>query len=253
MCIYNLLYKSLLSSCCWYRNTVHCMVISCSTIALHAASSLFAMEVCSNPVSSVTKLQQGTGRTPRKSDNPQHTPSRAEQDDSVLLTFKLIPSELTPELDITATTPVTKKNKAKRRLWAGDSEPLVYIDLNIKNQSTRVETGSVDENDSDSRASSSHTTPELELEAVNKCYSLKCSKNSSKTKTCASCGTKKTPLWRDADDGTPYCNACGIRFKKYRVRCPACLYIPRKEEKTNNCCFLCGTKLVRCRFRGQHF
>ncbi|XP_061088570.1 GATA-type zinc finger protein 1 isoform X2 [Conger conger] len=32
-----------------------------------------------------------------------------------------------------------------------------------------------------------------------------------KNKMCASCNTKKTPLWRDAEDGTPLCNACGIR------------------------------------------
>ncbi|XP_033029655.1 GATA-type zinc finger protein 1 isoform X2 [Lacerta agilis] len=31
-------------------------------------------------------------------------------------------------------------------------------------------------------------------------------------KCCASCKTKKTPLWRDAEDGTPLCNACGIRY-----------------------------------------
>lgn len=28
---------------------------------------------------------------------------------------------------------------------------------------------------------------------------------------CASCCTRKTPMWRDAEDGTPLCNACGIR------------------------------------------
>ncbi|CAI5796154.1 GATA-type zinc finger protein 1 [Podarcis lilfordi] len=31
-------------------------------------------------------------------------------------------------------------------------------------------------------------------------------------KCCASCKTRKTPLWRDAEDGTPLCNACGIRY-----------------------------------------
>ena len=31
-------------------------------------------------------------------------------------------------------------------------------------------------------------------------------------KTCASCSVNKTPLWRDAEDGTPLCNACGIRY-----------------------------------------
>ncbi|CAJ0943475.1 unnamed protein product, partial [Ranitomeya imitator] len=33
---------------------------------------------------------------------------------------------------------------------------------------------------------------------------------SSRNKQCASCKTQKTPLWRDAEDGTPLCNACGI-------------------------------------------
>jgi len=41
-------------------------------------------------------------------------------------------------------------------------------------------------------------------------------------KECASCGTFKTPLWRDAEDATHLCNACGIRYKKY-------IYIKRKQ------------------------
>ena len=64
-----------------------------------------------------------------------------------------------------------------------------------------------------------------------------------KVKVCASRKTKKTPLWRDAEDGTPYCNACGIRFKKYRICCPICSYIPRKDEKFGNSCCQCGSKL----------
>lgn len=63
-------------------------------------------------------------------------------------------------------------------------------------------------------------------------------------KECASCGTSKTPLWRDAEDGTHLCNACGIRWKKYRVRCVRCWYIPKKEEKmmkTCPSCDSCGT------------
>lgn len=70
-----------------------------------------------------------------------------------------------------------------------------------------------------------------------------------KVKICASCKTRKTPLWRDSEDGTPYCNACGIRFKKYHVRCSSCLYIPRKDEKTGNVCCVCSARLVQCRFR----
>ncbi|EDO38343.1 predicted protein [Nematostella vectensis] len=59
-------------------------------------------------------------------------------------------------------------------------------------------------------------------------------------KECASCGVAKTPLWRDAEDGTPLCNACGIRYKKYRIRCLRCWYIPKKEEKALPCCPCCG-------------
>lgn len=59
-------------------------------------------------------------------------------------------------------------------------------------------------------------------------------------KECASCGVCKTPLWRDAEDGTPLCNACGIRYKKYRIRCLQCWYIPKKEEKALPCCPCCG-------------
>lgn len=74
-----------------------------------------------------------------------------------------------------------------------------------------------------------------------------------KSKTCASCKTKKTPLWRDSEDGTPYCNACGIRFKKYRFRCSVCLYIPRKDERevSKSCC-QCGARLVHCKGSGRY-
>ncbi|XP_041959031.1 GATA-type zinc finger protein 1 isoform X2 [Alosa sapidissima] len=65
----------------------------------------------------------------------------------------------------------------------------------------------------------------------------------SKSKTCASCCTRKTPLWRDAEDGTPLCNACGIRYKKYRVRCTNCWHIPRKDGKSRSQCFKCGDVL----------
>lgn len=76
-------------------------------------------------------------------------------------------------------------------------------------------------------------------------------KSSHKSKTCASCKTKKTPLWRDSEDGIPYCNACGIRFKKYRVRCSSCLYIPRKDEReVSKCCCHCGYLLIHCKIHG---
>ncbi|XP_064626495.1 uncharacterized protein LOC135487082 [Lineus longissimus] len=62
-------------------------------------------------------------------------------------------------------------------------------------------------------------------------------------KQCASCGTKKTPLWRDAEDGTPLCNACGIRYKKYRIRCSYCWYVPRKAGKSCPICSSCGERV----------
>ncbi|XP_074521524.1 GATA-type zinc finger protein 1 [Halichoeres trimaculatus] len=67
--------------------------------------------------------------------------------------------------------------------------------------------------------------------------------SASKGKVCASCCTRKTPMWRDAEDGTPLCNACGIRFKKYRVRCVSCWHIPKKESNSNSCCLKCGNSL----------
>uniref|UniRef100_A0A3B4A3B4 GATA-type domain-containing protein n=1 Tax=Periophthalmus magnuspinnatus TaxID=409849 RepID=A0A3B4A3B4_9GOBI len=59
-------------------------------------------------------------------------------------------------------------------------------------------------------------------------------------KVCASCCTKKTPMWRDAEDGTPLCNACGIRYKKYRVRCINCWNIPKKDGNSVSRCSRCG-------------
>ncbi|KAI7807343.1 GATA-type zinc finger protein 1 [Triplophysa rosa] len=65
----------------------------------------------------------------------------------------------------------------------------------------------------------------------------------SRGKICASCLTRKTPLWRDAEDGTPLCNACGIRYKKYGVRCHHCWSIPKKDAKSNSKCLKCGDVL----------
>lgn len=61
-------------------------------------------------------------------------------------------------------------------------------------------------------------------------------------KHCASCSAVKTPLWRDAEDGTPLCNACGIRYKKYKLRCGMCWHIPKKDEFS-----------PRCRSCGSHY
>ncbi|XP_008576236.1 PREDICTED: GATA-type zinc finger protein 1 [Galeopterus variegatus] len=60
---------------------------------------------------------------------------------------------------------------------------------------------------------------------------------------CASCRTQRTPLWRDAEDGTPLCNACGIRYKKYGTRCSSCWLVPRKSVQPKRLCGRCGLSL----------
>ncbi|XP_057564242.1 GATA-type zinc finger protein 1 [Hippopotamus amphibius kiboko] len=60
---------------------------------------------------------------------------------------------------------------------------------------------------------------------------------------CASCRTQRTPLWRDAEDGTPLCNACGIRYKKYGTRCSGCWLVPRKSVQPKKLCGRCGVSL----------
>ena len=57
---------------------------------------------------------------------------------------------------------------------------------------------------------------------------------------CASCGATKTPYWRDAwGESISLCNACGLRYAKFKKRCSSCLYVPRKEDKTSRACTQC--------------
>lgn len=57
---------------------------------------------------------------------------------------------------------------------------------------------------------------------------------------CLSCGTSKTPYWRESWTANNFlCNACGLRFSKFKKKCSKCLYIPRKEDKTSQKCPLC--------------
>lgn len=57
---------------------------------------------------------------------------------------------------------------------------------------------------------------------------------------CASCGVTKTPYWRDAwGENISLCNACGLRYAKFKKRCSSCYYVPRKEDKTSRSCSQC--------------
>lgn len=58
---------------------------------------------------------------------------------------------------------------------------------------------------------------------------------------CISCGATKTPYWREAwSTAVLLCNACGLRYSKFRRRCLDCCYVPRKEDKGSRICTKCG-------------
>ncbi len=208
-----------------------------------------------------------TPRTPRKPKHPQQA-ALPGQGRSAIFRFELVPSlQDTPSLKIH----VTKHGRslpmrARRRLWHREYEPLEFTELEKKPQREPEAYGrrGAEERYAHSYSDSTDADDEMEGGSGNG-FSLPLSPDDEptsnrklpkkspdvplrpKVKTCASCKTKKTPLWRDSEDGTPYCNACGIRYKKYRVRCSSCLYIPRKDEKTGNQCCLCGAQLLNCR------
>lgn len=62
-------------------------------------------------------------------------------------------------------------------------------------------------------------------------------------KTCRSCGTQETPYWRESwEPEWLLCNACGLRYSKFRRRCLGCMYIPKKEERNLSRCPMCSGK-----------
>lgn len=219
----------------------------------------------------------------RQSRDPVQTPTKQldlhVSSNFAVINFELqqpLRSGLTPSLAIVSGTTV---KKVRRRLW-DVCEPLEHVDLDIRKRK-RPSTAFNDHHVNRKLICSFPLTyyngtdadDEMERSTLNDtsflsppyspCYSeVACSdpperestkslikhcfraQQTSKTKSCASCKTKKTPLWRDSEDGTPYCNACGIRLRKYHISCSVCHYIPRKDEKMNNCCCLCGSRLV---------
>ena len=65
-----------------------------------------------------------------------------------------------------------------------------------------------------------------------------------KRRRCESCGTRKTPYWRDGwESGILLCNACGIRFHKYRTLCVNCRCVAKKDERGQLHCPKCFDKL----------
>lgn len=57
---------------------------------------------------------------------------------------------------------------------------------------------------------------------------------------CGACKTDKTPYWRDSWSSLfILCNACGLRYAKFKRYCNTCHYVPRKEDKGATCCPHC--------------
>lgn len=69
-------------------------------------------------------------------------------------------------------------------------------------------------------------------------------KNIDVTKKCFSCKTTSTPYWRDSwKPGKPLCNACGLRFSKYKKYCNLCNSIGVKANFERLSCPTCKTWL----------
>lgn len=61
---------------------------------------------------------------------------------------------------------------------------------------------------------------------------------------CYSCSTSVTPYWRDGwSPGIILCNACGLRFSKYRKVCHTCKWVGKKANYERITCPNCGTGL----------
>ncbi|KRH94951.1 hypothetical protein M153_880009381 [Pseudoloma neurophilia] len=59
-------------------------------------------------------------------------------------------------------------------------------------------------------------------------------------RSCYSCKTRCTPYWRDGwSPGITLCNACGLRFAKYRKVCSTCKAIGVKGNYDNITCPNC--------------
>lgn len=70
------------------------------------------------------------------------------------------------------------------------------------------------------------------------------SSEESHKKTCADCGTSKTPLWRGGPAGPKsLCNACGIRSRKKRRASLGLNKEEKKPKKTSICRSNSNTKL----------
>lgn len=76
--------------------------------------------------------------------------------------------------------------------------------------------------------------------AINPMLNTIHSMQSSHSRMCISCGVSKTPYWRDSWAPNLYlCNACGLRYAKFKKHCSRCGYVPRKDNKGGRVCPHC--------------
>lgn len=232
-------------------------------------------------------------KTPRKPAHPVQTVVSVSRGEAAIISFKLVQSshQMSPSLKITSLAPASSSrhtSTARRRLWLQPGEPCEAFSLDPVSSRPPPKHSpvgySMDGMDADDEMEGNspiscfsppyspyvETMSEAAAKPSSSSYPFPTEATSTrekrttqfvspkartvpKSKTCASCKTKKTPLWRDSEDGTPYCNACGIRFKKYRFRCSSCFYIPRKDERevSKSCC-QCGSRLVHCKGNGRY-
>ena len=251
----------------------------CSSLPLNSAVSCF--EVPETPP--LTPLN-ATPKTPRKPAHPRQTAVSVSRGTSAIISFTMVQSsnQMSPSLKITSLPPTKRHlSAARRRLWVQPGEICEPFSMDSRpglkdKQSPSSYIDGVDADDemegnsplscfsppysplcmetiSEAAAKPSSSSYPFSVEKKSNHFISPKIRSVTKSKTCASCNTKKTPLWRDSEDGTPYCNACGIRFKKYRFRCSSCLYIPRKDEReVNKACCQCGSRLVHCKGNGRH-
>lgn len=114
---------------------------------------------------------------------------------------------------------------------------LVFNRHNIGNICHEISSPTLDSN---TDAESFHTKESDQHIMENLRDSLNAENLQENTRFCLSCGTSKTPYWRESWMCNNFlCNACGLRFSKFKKKCSKCLYIPRKEDKTSQKCPMC--------------
>ncbi|KAJ1923170.1 DNA-binding transcription repressor [Tieghemiomyces parasiticus] len=67
-------------------------------------------------------------------------------------------------------------------------------------------------------------------------------------RACISCSNSNTPCWRPGwDNSISLCNSCGLRFKKSKIFCKQCRYVPLKSEIQSGPKHTCS----KCHFEGD--